>query len=626
MEQPGALQTDAELVTLALGGDNAAFAMLYERYFDSVYDFLARMVRDRDEAADLAQDTFVRALNNLASLSQSGSFKSWLFTIARNTALNRLERARRVQPLESPAASGDDADVLRMDVVDEDRYGNPEAAAEVKSYARLVWEAAASLEPKQYAVLDLSIRQQLTTEEMAEALGVTPNNAYVMVNRMKKALESAIGALVLLREGRHQCRELDAAIAGLQVSEMTPALRRTIDRHAGRCEACSRHRRDLASPFGIFAGFGLLQPAAGAKAAILEHLSASFDALYDNAGMTAPGTGAPSSPTSGDVPDSSPGHPDSFGAANGQTETLGPVLGARTGAISIGPAQPDVLTAAFAEQPDKGRWRLKLLAASVVALLIGGGIVAYAVAPDQSGEITALAVTSPATQTAGAAPPADSTATATLTAFTPAPTSTAAAAPGLPAETPVVPAGAPPSSTQPAFYEPQAGTPTVLATTPVPPSPTSAPASPTPTTPPATATPTPAPCDLTVLADPEQLAYGTTVSLLSLTLSARGCGVVAEFRLEPDAAWVHPIPATGVIPADGEATVTVRIDRAALAPGRNDAVLTVHIAAAERSSSFAVPVFATQAREPEAPRGPVIDVTPSMVPGRGSGDGSRSAR
>lgn len=49
------MREDAELVELAVGGDSAAFSELYERYFDNVYDFLARMVKDREEAADLTQ-------------------------------------------------------------------------------------------------------------------------------------------------------------------------------------------------------------------------------------------------------------------------------------------------------------------------------------------------------------------------------------------------------------------------------------------------------------------------------------------------------------------------------------------------------------------------------------------
>jgi RNA polymerase sigma factor (sigma-70 family) len=272
------MQEDAELVRLSIGGDKAAFAELYERYFDNVYDFLVRMVKDREEAADLAQDTFMRAMNSLPSLAKGGSFKSWLFTIARNTALNRLDRSSRTQPMQTQS---DEGETMEMQVIDEDRFSNPEEAMQAKTYASLVWEAANSLDPRTYSVLDLSVRQNLSNEEMAEVLGVKRNNAYVMVNRMKQAMEGAIGSLVLLRNGRHECAELDAVLSKQQIAELTPEVRKVIEKHAGGCKTCGQTRQKLASPFAVFAGIGLVAPAAALKAGILENLSEDFDEMYD---------------------------------------------------------------------------------------------------------------------------------------------------------------------------------------------------------------------------------------------------------------------------------------------------------------------------------------------------------
>jgi RNA polymerase sigma factor (sigma-70 family) len=263
-----------------VAGDNAAFAELYERYFDNVHDFLVRMVRNREEAADLAQDTFLRAMNGLGSLSKGGSFKSWLFTIARNTALNRMERTSRLQPLEQQTAEGEQ---VELQVIDTSRFSNPEQAAQASAYAALVWEAAASLDPRSYAVLDLSVRQNLSSEELAEVLGVKRNNAYVMVNRMKSAMEDAIGSLALMRNGRRECAQLDAALEKLRIAELTPEARRVIDRHVKACKTCKEQRRNLASPFAIFAALGLVYPASELRSAIFDNVSTGFEGTYGGA-------------------------------------------------------------------------------------------------------------------------------------------------------------------------------------------------------------------------------------------------------------------------------------------------------------------------------------------------------
>jgi hypothetical protein len=123
---------DSALVELAKAGDQQAFADLYTRWFDPVYDFAARMMRNRDEAADVAQDTFLRAMNALGGLQKGASFKSWIFTIARNTALNRIQKSGRTRPL---AYEGDDGEEFSLDVVDTDRFGSPEEAAEANAVA-----------------------------------------------------------------------------------------------------------------------------------------------------------------------------------------------------------------------------------------------------------------------------------------------------------------------------------------------------------------------------------------------------------------------------------------------------------------------------------------------------------
>ncbi|MEX2081884.1 MAG: sigma-70 family RNA polymerase sigma factor, partial [Dehalococcoidia bacterium] len=263
---------DSVLVQQAQAGQKAAFAELYARYFDPVYDFLARMMRDSDEAADVAQDTFLKAMNAMGGLKEGARFKSWLFSIARNTALNRIESSGRTRSLTITDSEGDE---LTFDVVDEDRFGHPEEAAEATAAAALVWQAAAALDPKQYSLLDLHVRQGLDSAEIADVLGVTKNNGYVMVNRLKKAVEGAMTAFLLFKDGRQYCEALDTLLAEFGAAEITPDIRKAIDLHVAECPDCAERRRKLA-PLAVFGGFAPVSAAPGVKGQILEGLLSNW--------------------------------------------------------------------------------------------------------------------------------------------------------------------------------------------------------------------------------------------------------------------------------------------------------------------------------------------------------------
>jgi len=88
---------DEVLVQQTLNGDRKAFAMLVERYERPIYNLAYRMAHDPDEAADIAQNTFVKAFRKLDTFDRSHRFFSWLYRIAVNEALNELARQRRAR-------------------------------------------------------------------------------------------------------------------------------------------------------------------------------------------------------------------------------------------------------------------------------------------------------------------------------------------------------------------------------------------------------------------------------------------------------------------------------------------------------------------------------------------------
>lgn len=286
---------DAELVTLARRGQEDAFGALYEKYFPGVYDFLTRLLRDRQEAADVAQDTFIKAFERLGHLEKPESFKSWLFTIAHRNGLNRIERSKRA------VAVGDfyvsDRESTELGVIDPDRAADPERSAEARAAASMIWEAAAGLDPRTYSVMDLHVRQGLTSAEIADVLGVSKGNAYTMVSRMKKAFSQTLSTYLLVRSGSGDCDELAAIIADSAGTGLTPELRKAVDRHAKSCDICEENRKVLFLPIKMFAALALVPVPAGLQAAIWGSVQGAVTGGV--AAMAAKGAAAGSSGTAG---------------------------------------------------------------------------------------------------------------------------------------------------------------------------------------------------------------------------------------------------------------------------------------------------------------------------------------
>ena len=88
--------TDEQLVTQYTKGNDKALEILIQRYLPLVYGFSRRYSGDSDTAADIAQETFVKAWKNLKKFDTDKKFRNWLFAIAKNTALDWLKRKEPV--------------------------------------------------------------------------------------------------------------------------------------------------------------------------------------------------------------------------------------------------------------------------------------------------------------------------------------------------------------------------------------------------------------------------------------------------------------------------------------------------------------------------------------------------
>jgi RNA polymerase sigma factor (sigma-70 family) len=234
--------TDAELVERVLAADREAFAVVYDRYGNKLYDFAYSMLRHREDAADAVADSFVLFAERLPQLRDPDRLRPWLYAIVRSECLRRLKARKRV-------AYGDEEQLIEM----ADDAITPEESAERAALQKLVWDASAGLADRDRALLDLHLRQGLEGAELGEAMGVSASNTYVMLNRLRAQVDRSLGALLIARLGRDDCEELDRVLADWD-GGFSPLVRKRVARHVDDCDICSERRRKMVSPWMLLAG------------------------------------------------------------------------------------------------------------------------------------------------------------------------------------------------------------------------------------------------------------------------------------------------------------------------------------------------------------------------------------
>ncbi len=171
------LDEDAEdervLVEAAQSGDGTAYAQLIDRYHARVFGIIYRMCGPSD-AEDLTQDVFVRGLRALRRFQFHGqaSFRTWLYRIAVNSAINELRRRGRRAAFQGPSLDElEDTDRGLADRLLLDYSHAPAVLVERDELRRAVHQALAQLVPKHRAVIVLVDLEGLPYEEAAEVLG-----------------------------------------------------------------------------------------------------------------------------------------------------------------------------------------------------------------------------------------------------------------------------------------------------------------------------------------------------------------------------------------------------------------------------------------------------------------------
>lgn len=160
------IREDNALIAAYLEGDETALSILVDRYLDDVHAFTQRLVGDASIADDIAQDAFLKAWKHIRSFNTNGSFKSWLFSITRNTAIDFLRKKQSIAFSAFENAEGENHFVAAL----QDDTPLPDellARAQDAQYARHILE---SINPEYREVLDMRHTSNLTFSEIGEVL------------------------------------------------------------------------------------------------------------------------------------------------------------------------------------------------------------------------------------------------------------------------------------------------------------------------------------------------------------------------------------------------------------------------------------------------------------------------
>lgn len=183
-------RTDEQLIADHLGGDESALGELISANLKPVYNFVYRIVRNEKDAEDVAQETFVKVWRNIRKYRTGQSFKAWLFSIARNTAIDLMRK--RKNPVFSDFENDEGENALAENLTDPDPL--PDELAVKAEDKELLSRLLENLSGVHREILHLYYNEDLTFNEIAQVTGKS-------INTVKSRHRRALIALKQLLEG-----------------------------------------------------------------------------------------------------------------------------------------------------------------------------------------------------------------------------------------------------------------------------------------------------------------------------------------------------------------------------------------------------------------------------------------
>ena len=178
-------EQEAAVIQAVLDGDVNAYEALVKEYEKNVYNLALRMTGNSEDAADMAQEAFIKAYNSLTAFRGDSKFSVWLYRIVSNVCLDFLRSRSRKQTV-SLSTENDDGEEVELDIADETH--SPEQLLDRGLTRDAVRRGLAALPPDHREILLLREIQGLSYEEIADVLGLEAGTVKSRIFRARKKL------------------------------------------------------------------------------------------------------------------------------------------------------------------------------------------------------------------------------------------------------------------------------------------------------------------------------------------------------------------------------------------------------------------------------------------------------
>ena len=183
-------QKDLELVQAAVTGDQSAYAALMDRYRDSIYFMMLKMVKNSDDADDLTIEAFGKAFNRLQQYSPNYAFSTWLFKIASNNCIDFIRKKRIKVTSMDVGITNSDGEKMYIDARSNTK--DPEETVMHKQKVMHMRDLVSKLKPRYRVLVEKRYFEELSYEEIATELDLPLGTVKAQLFRARDFLSNMI--------------------------------------------------------------------------------------------------------------------------------------------------------------------------------------------------------------------------------------------------------------------------------------------------------------------------------------------------------------------------------------------------------------------------------------------------